>query len=569
MPRVTTDATAGPAGGTVPDPEQGRPGPPAALPTAAVVSVVVPTHGRPDLLREACEAVLAQTTPPAELLVVDDLDDPATRAVVDGLAARGGTLDVRYLSRTDRPGASASRNDGAAAARGDLLAFCDDDDTWEPGLLAAALAARGEADAVFVRLRAGHHVAPELRTGLAARDVVARNPGVTGSNIVVSRTAFDRTGGFDEELAGSNDKDFLVRFLSSGGTYAVVQEPLVGVRRHEGARLTRPTAERLEALRRYYDRHAHLTDDTGRRYLRGVMASTERHLATSRSRRALLSAQAVAAWGPSVAVQRVRSRAERGPLAVGYLPTSGARAQGAAAAEEPARPTTPEETARSHTRGCLPTLEAVRLYLRADLHRYRGSGITGLARHLLVTPGFQYTFWLRLTGWAKVQPAPVRLVAYPVLKAVLLHYRHKYHFGIPEHADIGPGLYIHRLGGVHVHGDAVVGHDLTIGHMTLLGQTNRGARAGAPLVGDRVYVAVGASVIGHVRVGDDVAVGTSAVVTRDVEPGTVVAGVPARVVSSTGGSEGYVHRQVPAALLAACYAARDAGAAGRRAPAEG
>ena len=561
---MTSDAPAGPASGAVAGPGPSRPEPAAVGPTAALVSVVVPTHGRPDLLREACEAVLAQTTPPAELLVVDDLDDATTRGVVEGLAARGGTVDVRYLSRTDRRGASASRNDGAASARGDLLAFCDDDDTWEPGLLAAALAARGEADAVFVRLRAGDHVAPELRTGLAARDVVARNPGVTGSNIVVSREAFDRTGGFDEELAGSNDKDFLVRFLSCGGTYAVVQEPLVGVRRHAGTRLTRPTAERLEALQRYYDRHAHLTDAAGRRYLRGVMASTERHLTTSRSRRAVLSARAVVAWGPSVALQRVRSRAGRGPLAVGHLSTSGAGAPASAAADEPARPTTPEEMARSHTRGCLPTLEAVRLYLRADLHRYRGSGLAGFARHVLFTPGFQYTVWMRLTGWAKVQPAPVRLVAYPVLKAVLLHYRHKYHFGIPEYADIGPGLYINRFGGVYVHGDAVVGHDFTIGHMTLLGQTNRGARAGAPVVGDRVYVAVGASVIGYVRVGDDAAVGTSAVVTRDVEPGTVVAGIPARVVSSTGGSEGYVNRQVPAALLAACYAARDAGAADRR-----
>ena len=160
---------------------------------------------------------------------------------------------------------------------------------------------------------------------------------------------------------------------------------------------------------------------------------------------------------------------------------------------------------------------------------------------------------MRLCGWTGVRRA-TRWTLRPLVKANLLRIRHKYHFGIPEYADIGPGLYINRFGGVYVHGDCVIGENFNINHMTLLGQTNRGERAGVPSIGDRVAIGVGASVLGAVHVGHDSVIGTSAVVTKDVPPRSVVVGIPGRVVSSEGSSD-YVNRQVPADLLRECYEA--------------
>jgi serine O-acetyltransferase len=85
----------------------------------------------------------------------------------------------------------------------------------------------------------------------------------------------------------------------------------------------------------------------------------------------------------------------------------------------------------------------------------------------------------------------------------------------------------------------------------MLGQLNRGPRAGNPTLGDRVLLASGAKVIGNIRIGDDCSVGANAVVTKDVPDRGVVGGVPAKLLS-TAGSDGYINRQVPDALMRRC-----------------
>jgi serine O-acetyltransferase len=92
-----------------------------------------------------------------------------------------------------------------------------------------------------------------------------------------------------------------------------------------------------------------------------------------------------------------------------------------------------------------------------------------------------------------------------------------------------------------VHGDAVIGRDCNLSHGVTLGQANRGPRAGAPVVGDRVYIGPGAKLIGAVKVGCDVAIGANAVVTHDLPDKAVAVGIPAKVISYEG-SAGYISR---------------------------
>lgn len=207
-----------------------------------------------------------------------------------------------------------------------------------------------------------------------------------------------------------------------------------------------------------------------------------------------------------------------------------------------------------HDRGCLPSWRAVRLYLKADLHRYHGAGRLKFLRHFLFTPGFKYTVWMRITGWSRKRTI-TRFTIGIFLKWMLSRCRYKYGIAIPEYTDIGPGLFINRFGGIYINGDAVIGSNVNIAQMTMIGQANRGKMAGSPIIGDRVFIAVGSCLVGRVTVGDDVVVGTNSVVSRDVEPGCVVGGTPAKVLSQ-GGSEGYINRLVPAELIAACRAAR-------------
>ena len=91
-----------------------------------LVSVIIPTHNRAALVREAVESVLAVQHDGFELevLVVDDGSTDNTAEVIRA-------LPVTYL-RTDGIGASGARNVGLHAATGDFIAFLDDDDLWLP-----------------------------------------------------------------------------------------------------------------------------------------------------------------------------------------------------------------------------------------------------------------------------------------------------------------------------------------------------------------------------------------------------------------------------------------------------
>ncbi|WP_238475436.1 serine acetyltransferase [Sphingomonas cavernae] len=195
------------------------------------------------------------------------------------------------------------------------------------------------------------------------------------------------------------------------------------------------------------------------------------------------------------------------------------------------------ETARPHS------FRQIRVLIASDLYRYAGAtGIGPFLRHYLFTPGFKYSTVMRLCGYLKRRRA-LRWTLYPPFKLLLLRYRYKYGIAIPEYTRIGPGFFINRFGNIMVNGDAVIGANCNITHGAMLGQMNRGPKAGSPILGDDVFLAAGCKVIGRIHLGDRSAVGANAVVTKDVPEDGVVGGIPAKLLS-TNGSEGYINRRV-------------------------
>lgn len=227
-----------------------------------VVACIIPTHGRPDLLSGALDSVLAQTVAPAEVAVIDDLDDARTAAVVEA-AARRVRFPVHHIVNLTRAGASGSRNAGVTASEAPILAFLDDDDAWEPDYLARGLAAlkRSGAEAVIsglTRLRQDGGiqkiVMPPLRV-IEGR-LYDSNFGMTGSNLMITRRAFEQVGGFDPALPVFNDWDFLIRMVGAGVAYTVVEELLVEWREHMGDRISTPTLRRALGIETFAAKHA-------------------------------------------------------------------------------------------------------------------------------------------------------------------------------------------------------------------------------------------------------------------------------------------------------------------------
>src|ERR1700678_1267843 len=102
-----------------------------------IVSAVIPTRGRPELLRRAVRSALAQTLREIEVVVVIDGEDSVTRLAMNEWAQQDARVHVVALDVS--VGGSDARNRGVDAAAGEWIAFLDDDDEWLPGKLQAQI----------------------------------------------------------------------------------------------------------------------------------------------------------------------------------------------------------------------------------------------------------------------------------------------------------------------------------------------------------------------------------------------------------------------------------------------
>ncbi len=208
-----------------------------------LVSVVIATYNRADLLSESVRSVLSQDYPSVELIIVDDCSTDRTPELIAELEARDE--QVRGIRLPDNSGPSAARNMGIASARGSLVAFLDDDDIWLPGKLTAqvrtlqdnpeaalcyAKALVGTADGVAtVQPYSGSHLG---RNGDNFENQL-RHHAIKTPTVVVRKSVLEEVGVFDETLATGEDTDLFLRItLQHPATY--VPEPVTVVREHRG-----------------------------------------------------------------------------------------------------------------------------------------------------------------------------------------------------------------------------------------------------------------------------------------------------------------------------------------------
>ena len=170
--------------------------------------------------------------------------------------------------------------------------------------------------------------------------------------------------------------------------------------------------------------------------------------------------------------------------------------------------------------------------LGEDLRYYGGAW--GQFKALLLAPRVWAIVVYRFRRWAHDARIP-SILCVP-LSAVAYFVEAVTHIELPARAIIGPGLFLPHAGYVIVANNATIGR-----HCTLTQGVTIGHRAGgrelsfdSPVIGDRVYVGPGAAILGPINVGDDVLIGANAVVLNSVPPRAVVAGNPARVISTQG-----------------------------------
>jgi glycosyltransferase involved in cell wall biosynthesis len=197
------------------------------------VTAIIPAHNAVAYLKQAVDSALGQRGVEIEVIVIDDGSTDDTWSVMKGYG------DAIRTVRTVKGGPYKARNHGVRLAAGRWLAFLDADDEWMPDKLAKQLALVEDGTELIYtdRINVGEadHVdklqsdGQRLWEGNVFEPLLCGNF-ITLSSVLISKTVFERLGGFCEDLVGAGDWELWLRYAAQGGRIRVCREPLTQYR---------------------------------------------------------------------------------------------------------------------------------------------------------------------------------------------------------------------------------------------------------------------------------------------------------------------------------------------------
>jgi serine O-acetyltransferase len=173
--------------------------------------------------------------------------------------------------------------------------------------------------------------------------------------------------------------------------------------------------------------------------------------------------------------------------------------------------------------------------ISADLARYKDEARSCHLLYALQIPGFRYTYILRKASFSKKKS-----ISGLFYRLLLRIYSVKYGFQINPSTKIGKGLYIGHRGTIIVNSLSVIGACCNLSPGVTIGQTNRGSKKGAPVLGDRVWIGTNAVIVGGIKIGDNVLIAPNAYVNVDVPSNSIVIGNPAKIIFKENATENYI-----------------------------
>jgi glycosyltransferase involved in cell wall biosynthesis len=223
-----------------------------------LVSVVVPTYNRADLIGETIESILAQTLRELELIIVSDGSTDATESVVRAC----NDPRVVFIAQPNSGGPATPRNTGVRRARGKYVAFCDDDDLWRPQKLEKQVAVMEAQPDVALTYTGGVTFGDQDFFSKSQIRCAARHDHfgslkygnfITNSSVVVRKSVLDSVGPFDVDrfMRGTEDYELWLR-VARGRRLVGIDEVLFDYRIHSSnlaGNRTKATRRSIHVLR--------------------------------------------------------------------------------------------------------------------------------------------------------------------------------------------------------------------------------------------------------------------------------------------------------------------------------
>ncbi|MBE6965543.1 MAG: glycosyltransferase family 2 protein [Ruminococcaceae bacterium] len=199
-----------------------------------LVSVIIPTYKRSEMLPRAIDSVLCQTYANVQIVVVDD-NNPDTewrKTTESTMKKYGEESRVKYVCHEKNKNGAAARNTGIREADGEIVCFLDDDDwfyTEKIEMQVEYLLSHPEYRAVYCGWdRAGKKVVP-TRTGNLSYNILSGDNIIYTNAIMMWKENALACGGWDETFKRHQEAAFLLRYFRSGEEIGVISKSLVGI----------------------------------------------------------------------------------------------------------------------------------------------------------------------------------------------------------------------------------------------------------------------------------------------------------------------------------------------------
>ncbi|MEN0049738.1 MAG: glycosyltransferase [Bacteroidota bacterium] len=224
-----------------------------------LVSVVIPTRNRLQLLKRAIQSVLNQSYQQLEIIVVNDGSTDGTKEYLDQLTNELENICVFHSYPAK--GACSARNIGIWNAKGEYLTLLDDDDEYFPKRISALLKVfQKNPDLAFVCssylvIQDGKNIVLNAKLKeLELSNVFWKN--TMGNSLLTYTDRIRAINGFDERLTSAQDYDLFIRLIKVFGKALRIKEPLLILHTEHGGDRIATSPERYKGLLRFYKKHA-------------------------------------------------------------------------------------------------------------------------------------------------------------------------------------------------------------------------------------------------------------------------------------------------------------------------
>lgn len=174
--------------------------------------------------------------------------------------------------------------------------------------------------------------------------------------------------------------------------------------------------------------------------------------------------------------------------------------------------------------------------LKSDLVRVVGQskGLCSLTalKSYYVSESFKVCFWFRLGSYIATKNNVFSKVLLFLIKIKYQGIKRKTGIQLPLLTNVDGGVMFCHYSCIVIAQSVNIGKNVSIHQGVTIGRIFNGKYSGVPTIGDNVVIFSGAKVLGNIQIGDNAVIGANAVVTKNVPANAVVAGVPAKIIST-------------------------------------